>query len=265
MWTDAISFECYGLRIGIRCDSRQLLDSIAARLPPCRSPSPSPIVERLYSIVTGGPGPHGVRRFFLLYQGGARLLRTLNAGDILDALDTDVRLYVAERSTSCLSIHAGVVGWKGHAIVIPGRSMSGKTTMVKAFLDQGATYYSDDCAFVDDRGFAHPYATPLSMRDESTARPRRVPPEQLGAVTGVEPLPVSLVVLTSYRRGAAWRPQPLSPGQAVIALVRHSASVRGHPQLALARLHQMVVNARVLNGVHGDASEVCRQLIAEAG
>lgn len=262
MWTDALSFELHGVRIGIRADSGPLLDGVAARLPPSRTELQSPMVDRLYSLVAGGPGPRGVRRFFLLYQGSARLLRTLNADDLLDVLDTDIRLYLAERATSCLCVHAGVVGWRGKAIVMAGRTRSGKTTLVRALLDAGATYYSDDCAFVDDRGFVHPFATPLSIRDEPTVRQRRVRPEELGAVTGIEPLPIGLVVLTSYRRGAMWRPRLLSPARAVIALVRHSASVRGNPQLALNRLQQMVGSAQVVTGSHGDASDVCRELIA---
>ncbi|MDQ3698122.1 MAG: hypothetical protein M3373_08880 [Gemmatimonadota bacterium] len=247
--------------MGVRTDRGSLLDAVAARLPPCWTVPPSPAVDRLYSIVAGGPAPRGVRRFFLLYQGGALLLRTLNADECLDALDTDIRLYVAERARSYLCIHAGVVGWKGNAIVIAGRSRSGKTTLVRALLDAGATYYSDDCAFIDDRGFVHPFATPLSIRDESSAQQRKVRPDELGATTGTEPLQLGLVTLASYRKGAVWRSRKLSPGRAAIALIRNSASVRVHPRLALDRLQRIVVNVRVLTGVYGDTADICREIL----
>ena len=54
-------------------------------------------------------------------------------------------------------VHAGVVGWKGHAIVIPGRSRSGKTTLVAELVKAGAEYYSDEFAVLDAEGRVHPF------------------------------------------------------------------------------------------------------------
>ena len=72
------------------------------------------------------------------------------------------------------------------AIVMPGASFAGKTTMVRAWLEAGATYYSDEFAVLDRTGRVHPFARPLAIREGSTASTRRVPAGEVasGAVMG---------------------------------------------------------------------------------
>ena len=72
---------------------------------------------------------------------------------------------IAEVARNRVFVHAGVVGWKGRAIVIPGRSYSGKSTLVSELIRAGAAYYSDEYAVFDSRGRVYPFAKPLEMRD----------------------------------------------------------------------------------------------------
>ena len=82
-------------------------------------------------------------------------------------------MYVAEFSTPHLMMHAGVVAWKGKAIVLPGTSHAGKTTLVTALVEAGATYYSDEYAVLDAKGHVSPYARRLSLRDGPFGEARR--------------------------------------------------------------------------------------------
>ena len=66
------------------------------------------------------------RRFNILYRNAGQLARTKDTDLILEALERDLQLYVAEKARRRVFVHAGVVGWQGKAIVIPGRTMSGK-------------------------------------------------------------------------------------------------------------------------------------------
>ena len=79
----------------------------------------------------------------------------MNLDLILDTLESDLQLHVAEQARRRLFVHAGVVGWKGRAIVIPGRSFTGKTTLVAELVRAGASYYSDEYALIDSRGKIH--------------------------------------------------------------------------------------------------------------
>ncbi len=262
-WAAGITFVSYGLRIGIRVSSPEIMDRIEGVLPPHAKPARGPRVGCLYSLIVGGTKVgSNIRRFNILYADAVRLARTKNTDQVLEALETDLQLYVAERARRRVFVHAGVVGWRGRAIIIPGRTMSGKTTLVRALVRAGATYYSDEYAVLDERGRVHPYLKPMSMRENGDGRPMKILPEALGRTNGVRPLPVGLVVATSYRPGVRWRPRRLLPGRAVMALLAHTVSARRKPERALTTLRQVVADAQVLKGARGEAEEIAEALLA---
>ncbi len=261
-WAAGIAFVSYGLRIGIRVSSPEIMDRIEGLLPPQAKPARGPRVGCLYSlIVSGTKVGSNVRRFNILYADAVPLARTKNTDLVLEALERDLQLHVAERARRRVFVHAGVVGWRGRAIVIPGRTMSGKTTLVRALVRAGATYYSDEYAVLDERGRVHPYPKPMSVRENGGGRPMKIIPEALGGTTGVRPLPVGLVVATSYREGARWRPRQLSPGRAVMELFAHTVSARRDPERAFATLRSATAEAIALKGARGEAEEVAEVLL----
>ena len=199
----------------------------------------------------------------MLYRDATRIARSLEQTAVLNALESEVQLYLAERARGRIFVHAGVVGWRGRAVVIPGRSMSGKSTLVAALVGAGATYYSDEYAVLDARGRVHAYPTPLSLRDGSAAAPHELPP--VAPNDDIDPLPVGLVVLTRYRAGARWRPRQLSPGRAGIELLAHTVAARRRPARALSTLARTLSGALVLKGVRGDASELVAAVAGPVG
>ena len=257
-----MSFVAYGRSIGIRVNRPEILERLPDRLPPGWKPAPSPAVDYLYSLLVGGSDHRSkVHRFNLVYAGPARLVRTMHLDEALESLESDLQLYVAGVARARLFVHAGVVGWRGRAIVLPGRSGSGKTTLVAALVRAGATYYSDEYAVLDARGRVHPYPKPLSIRQENGGRPRKSPPEALGGLPGVEPLPVGLVAVTGYQPGARWRPRLLSPGQAILALLANTVPARRRPKAALATLQEVVSQAPALKGTRGEAEEMVQAIL----
>ncbi len=263
-WAAGIAFVSYGLRIGIRVSSPEIMDRIAGLLPPHAKPARGPRVGCLYSlIVSGTKVGSNVRRFNILYADAVPLARTKNTDLVLEALERDLQLHVAEWARRRVFVHAGVVGWRGRAIVIPGRTTSGKTTLVKALVEAGATYYSDEYAVLDERGRVHPYPKPMSVRENGGGRAKQILPEALGGTTGVGPLPVGLVVATSYREGARWRPRPLSPGRAVMELLAHTVSARRDPERAFATLRSATDEAMVIKGARGEADEIAPVLLGQ--
>jgi len=264
-WADGISFTAYGVRVGIRVSNPTIMHRIPDLLPPSWKPARSGNVERLYSLVVGGAGSRpSVRRFNVLYADADRMSRTMDLEPALKLLETDLQLYVAEAAPRRIFVHAGVVRWRGRAILIPGRSLSGKSTLVNELIKAGATYYSDEYAVCDARGRVHPYPKPLALRKEGDVLPK---PVRAGTMPGrpvVKPLPVGLVVLTSYRSGARWRPRRLSHGRAVIELLNHTIPARMEPGRALATLKQVAAGALVLKGVRGEAREMIDMLLERA-
>ena len=248
------------MRIGIRTNAREILRRIPAHLPPGWKPSPSAVVDQLFSLRVGGPSRGNVRRYNLLYWGAARRARSLDLDSVFETLESDLRQSVASGARRRIFVHAGVVGWKGRAILLPGRTFSGKSTLVAELLRAGATYYSDDLAVLDARGRVHPFSKPLAIREAGNGAARH-PPEAFGSVSGVGPLPVGLIAFTSYRRGRSWRPVRLTPGRGLLALVAHTVPVRRRTQASLQALRQVVSQALVLKGLRGEAGETAGALL----
>ena len=263
-WAAGLSFRSYGVSIGVRVNNHAALEEIIKRLPAGWKPAPSTVVERLYSLRVEGEGKRrGVRRFSLLYGDITQLERALNHEQVFEKFESDLRLFIAEQSRQRVFVHAGVVGWRGRAIIMPGRSMKGKTTMVAELLRAGAEYYSDEFAVIDARGRVHPYNKPLGMREPGSARQRKQSVESLGGSCGVRPLPIGLVLVAEYKQGARWRPRRLSTGQGMLALLDNTVSIRRQPETALAALRQAVAHTPpVLKGVRGEARAITNSVLA---
>jgi hypothetical protein len=71
------------------------------------------------------------------------------------------------------------------------------------------------------------------------------------------------VAFAEYRSGAAsWRPRPLTPGRAVLGLLRNTLSARFDPEGAIGVLTRAVASARLCAGGRGEADEAAERLLA---
>ena len=256
-WAGGLSFVSHGARIGVRATDAALLDCVAGHLPPGAEPAPSAVVDGLFSLAVvesrsrAHPEPH-----YFLYRGACRLAHTRKADEALQALASGLHSQVAAEAREQLFVHAGVVGWGGKAVVIPGRSFTGKSSLVEALVRAGATYLSDEYAVFDEDGSVHPYAKPLSLRDEE-GRPRGTfAVEALGGRAATGPLPVGMVLAARYEAGARWRPRPLSPGRAMLTLLDNTVQVRRQPQAAMQILQRAALNAEAFQSKRGEADRV---------
>ncbi len=260
-WAAGLSIYAYGQRVGVRTNEPAMLDAVRPLLPPGWEPCFSPLVDHLFSLRVGTPGLR-VRNLHLLYGGFTRLARSLDLAVVLRALESHLHVYVGEYAANRVFVHAGVVGWRGRAILLPGPSGAGKSTLVAALLRAGATYYSDEYAVLDPRGRVHPFARRLSLRAAGGMAARRCGPEAFGSRAGEEPLPVGLVAFAKYVAGVRWRPRPLTTGPAVLTLLADTLPAQLDPDGSLRVLHKMVAPALVLQGCRGDADETAAMLLA---
>jgi hypothetical protein len=264
-WTAGLTFRSYGVRFGVRADSTAALERLAEFLPPGTVEAAPGIVERLYSIRTGAgvAARRGLRRFQLLYADHVRLARTADAEELFERFESDVRLAVAAAARRRVFVHAGVVGWRGRAVVIPGRSFSGKTTLTAELLKAGAIYYSDEFAVLDSEGRVHPYAKPLAVRG-ACGRQTKVAAFEFGGRGATKPLPVGLVVVSEFREGARFRPRALTSGLGSLALLANTVPARRRPAEVLETLERVVRGATVLRGARGEAAEAARSILERA-
>jgi hypothetical protein len=260
-WAEGIAVITYGHRIGIRVSESGALERLTASLPTDWKPAARRTVECMYSFVVGGSDGPRTRRFNLLYRDAQRIARSHDLEEVIAAFEGDFRLHVATSSRARLFVHAGVVGWRGGAIVLPGRSLAGKSTLVDALVKAGATYYSDEYAVFDSQGRVHPFARPLKLRAREGEAAPRATADPSALRVGKRPIPVRLVALTHYVPGESWKFQPLSPGQAMLALMESAVPVRYRPEATMQTLREIVTRVPVIQGVRGEVEEAVEKLL----
>jgi hypothetical protein len=261
-WAEGVGVRAFGVHVGVRVSAAGVLPQVLSLLPPGFKKSRRATVQRLYSLVIAeGSQRAGVRRMHVLYADSLPIARDAELVKVLSALETDLHRYVAEASPNMTFLHAGVVGWQGRAILLPGRSLSGKTTLVREMLRLGATYYSDEFAVVDNFGNVHPFTRPLGIREDSTFAQTKYTAETLGATSGVKPLPLGAVVICKYKGGVRWKPAPISRGQGALELMANSIAVRNQPQHTLQRIQRLVAGAVFMKGTRGEARESAASIL----
>jgi len=252
-WDFGISV--YGLHIGIHLSSEDFRDLVLDHLPPGWQFASPYGVSRVYTLETG-KGEHR------LYVDGTLLYFHRSFDEILRWFESDLQIYVAEMCPDRVFVHAGVVGWRGKGIVLPGRSFSGKTTLICSLLRAGAEYYSDEYAVFDKHGRIHPYPRRLGVRSHDGVRTRRKV-EDFDAANGAGSLPASLIVATRFILGAEWNPRRLSPGCAALLLFSNTVSARRSPDFALSTIRRAVAGAVALESARGESDEIVDLLLNE--
>lgn len=261
-WPHGFAFTSYGVPMGVRVSDPSLIPVIKTRLPRDAEIFAPEEVERYFSIILGGRQPGSrVRAFNIAYLDHSLLARSHKLDDVLDACEAWFRLSIGELAPEHVFVHAGVVGWKGRAIIVPGKSLSGKSTLVAELVKAGATYYSDEFAVFEADGRVHPYIKPLSMRANPTARQTDVAVEDIGGRIGKDPLPVGLVVMSEYQPRSRWQPRSLSPGGGALELLANALSARHSPERTLKALSRIASEAPVIKSKRGEADVAAKRIL----
>lgn len=252
--------RAYGVTFRVHVADARLRPDVIARLPPgarlcrpCTSESFSAAItgyENAYQVLMTPESVHDL--------GGPGL----SSGEALDTFESAVRFEVARRAARWTFVHAGVVGWSEQAILIPGPSFSGKSSLVAALVEAGATYYSDEYAVLDRRGVVYPFAQPLMRRTAAGTRDR-LSVADLGGTLGTRALPVGAVVATRYEAGASWSPRLISPGEGVLALMSNTVRAQTAPARVMRVLARVTETAATLEGVRGEAAETAAHLLRD--
>jgi hypothetical protein len=262
-WIDAFAVTGYGVRVGVRVNDSALIERLHPRLPPGAKMSTMGTVDRMLSVILAPPSERrGVKNFHLVYANHVVVGRSHRLDVVLDNFGTHLHTAMAELSRRKLFVHAGVVAWRDKAILLPGRTLAGKTHLVAELVKAGATYLSDEYAVLDEDGFVHPFVKPLSMRLSKSTPQVETPVEQIGGVPGRKPVRVGLVVMTQFDEGARWRPKRLTAGQGVLELLDNTFSARRSPEHSINILGRVASGATVLKGKRGDAAAMTSSILA---
>lgn len=255
------NFESYGVRIKVESDSQGLLDK-------ARQAVIAAFINRAVFIENvNEPSAHafGIAfdgKHYFLFRNGEQVSYGESERVFFKYLNSILRIEVAEHAESKVFLHAGVVGWKGNAIVIPARSFQGKTTLTAELVRNGADYYSDEYAVLDQKGYVHPFPRKLSMRYFGATREKDVTVEELGGKYGDVPIPVGMVLLTSFEKRGTWNPEVLSAGKGIIEVIPHTIPIRQNAEFSLKVLDLVARRAIMVKSARGDAKKFAKILLA---
>jgi len=157
-------------------------------------------------------------------------------------------------------VHAGVVGHAGRAIVLPGTTGAGKSTLVAELVRRGACYYSDEYALIDSGGLVRAYPRPLLLR-EGPGEGRPVLATELGGTVGREPIAVGLILELRYAASAALALEPVPQGDGVLMLLRNTPQILADQPWILAPLEHAAGRAACYTGMRGEAGEAVAGLL----
>jgi len=261
---EQINFHIYGVTISIRAEKISQLEEVYRQL--------------------GKVFPHGMEKYdgrriefrfsiswiknggYELYRNDEKLMGISNRTLFFEAVESQIRLTIAEFARAKVFLHAGVVGWKNRAIVIPARSFSGKSTLVAELIKKGAVYYSDEYAVLDVDGNVQPFPRWLSIRSKTPPFAQTDQPvESFGAVAGTVAIPVGLILIAKYdgkkKTPLRWQPKRLSGGQGMMEILPHTMPIRNKPKFVLGVLNKLVNRAIIVKTVRGEAAEFAETLL----
>lgn len=250
-----IAFEAFGVRASVVADSDEVLAHARAVLPPGWKETTAREGDKEFTILVDEGAFYTVEVDEVPLVGGAGIEVAVGV------LDAAIRAHVALTAPEQVFIHAGAAAHRGRAIIVPGPSFSGKTSMVAALVRAGAQYFSDEYAVLDEEGLVHPYAKRLSIRGETSGVSDH-DVATLGGATAQEALPLGLVVMSVYRPGARWEPRRLSQGEGALALLSNAVAAQDRPEV-IGPITRAVKGAVILEGERGDADDLALKLLGD--
>lgn len=262
-----------GERLSIRCQDAVLGRFLEAFLAPFR---PADRMNTTIHVVEVGGT-------WAAYQDGGRTVSAASVPAMARSLVWLLNTVALAAPTSDVHVHAAVASLGGRALILPGPSGAGKTTLVAALALAGWTYLSDEVAAFGPKGHVvHPYPRPLALErgswpivaDALDLWPDDVPelvtdlhlvlPASLGPPTPPAPAPPAAIVFPEVVAGAPTVLEPMDRADTLARLVSLTFNLRdlgreGFEALAggvrLSSCHRLV-----LDGV-GAAPDLLRALL----
>jgi hypothetical protein len=169
--------------------------------------------------------------------------------DLIRILDDTV----INRLTSLRAVHAGAVLLGEQALLLPGRTHAGKSSLVAELLRRGATYLSDEYALIDTEGLVHSYPRPLLLRN---GRPEQVPilPAECNASVGEVPVPVGWILSLQYLPGCTWSVAPISQSEALMVLLQNTPHILAESPDMVRVFEHAVAGATCFAGRRSEAA-----------
>ena len=259
----SLSFICFKVSVAITVPDHCDLEELALFLPPDRRIPTEGDIDRSYSVVCTESDGEDAGPRYQLFLHGRMLNESTELLEILAAWESDLSIAIAtDARHGYIFVHAGVVSIGGRGLVFPGESRSGKSTLLRALLERGATYYSDEFAVFDDTGRVHPYARNPSFRGaDRWAIGRKVAVESFGRCIGAGPLVVDGILGCHFDSESGWGCPVVSPGRGAMLLLENAVAAQLYPERTLRVLSKVAGGCVVREGTRGEAGDAVGEIL----
>jgi hypothetical protein len=186
-----------------------------------------------------------------------------SARQVIDLVPDLIRILddaVVPRLTRLRAVHAGAVLWGKRALLLPGSTHAGKSSLVTELLRRGATYFSDEYALIDSAGLVHPYPRSLLVRN---GRPQQTPmlPIDYNASVGDVPAPVGWILSLQYLPESAWSVARITQSEALLTLLRNTPHILAETPDMVQVFERAVTGASCYAGTRNEAPDAVNKIL----
>ena len=167
---------------------------------------------------------------------------------------------VVHRMKTFRAVHAGAVMIDGRALLLPGSSHAGKSSLVVELLRRGASCFSDEYAFIDNEGNVHSYPRPLLIRNGQPRQSLSLP-EELGSTFAVDAAPVGWILALEYVSLGKWDVRQIEQSEAVMYLLRNTPHEMARSPEMVDFFLRTAANAACYAGQRCDVNEAATHVL----
>ncbi|MGA1440375.1 MAG: hypothetical protein ACO4CU_11165 [Ilumatobacteraceae bacterium] len=192
---------------------------------------------------------------------GAVRVDGADGGGGWDRVESAIGLFAAEHLTARVAVHAAVLVTDHGAIVLPGATHTGKSTLARAARQRGLLVLGDEYALVDTAsGAVQGWPRPLRTRRPSHVE--RTPLDEAEQVSAFTDHSVALVAVLTYSP-ASPSIRPVSRVDMVIEVLRNTVCARVRPEASVSAAMAMTSNALLVVGTRGESDATIDVLLEQ--
>jgi hypothetical protein len=177
---------------------------------------------------------------------------------IIDVLDRAL----IQRLKNLHAVHAGAVLLGDRALLFPGGSHSGKSSLVAALLRRGAVCFSDEYALIDAKGQVHTYPRILMLRDAGHGHDQTpVLPETFNAQVATASARLGWIFSLRYDSSWVWDVAPGPQSSALLSLLQNTPHVLAEAPEMVNSFQRAVEGAVCYAGRRAEVAEAVDHIL----
>lgn len=267
-----MTYKALGHRFEVEVDEhvhRVIRESIAWAFEGLLVPEDAGLASQYRLEKVGGDGTLAQ----IVRDGGVLRQRVL-AKQVPGALMTLVNGAAIASRRDRFTVHAAAVVCRGRGVLLPAASASGKSTLAAALIRSGCDYLTDEAVAVDfDTLSMEDYPKPLSLAAPSlvalgvqAGRYGSIgltPASWLRPAPYARPTEVRMLVFPAFEPGARPVLEPISRGEALVALANNSFNFVDHGGEWLAGIRDITAECTCWRLTFGHALDAARAVMSQ--